>query len=516
MTLLLFILSLPALLTLPALFSYKLVEKAGISGWKMLIPFYNLVILVQLTGRSYWWYLWLIIPFINVFTFMLLLIELIKGYNRYSMIDQALVALFPFIYLPWLSFQSQDWVPLKDRPNIKKSAVREWTDAIVFAVIAASIIRIFLVEAYTIPTSSMEKSLLVGDFLFVSKMAYGSKSPQTPIAFPFVHHTLPFTAFTKSYVEWIQWPYHRFPGFGKVKNNDVVVFNYPSGDTVVLERQNEDYYQIVRTMELEQKNRQGDLYKEGMGRDIVWQRYRVTDRPVDKRENYIKRCIAIPEDTLEIIDRQVYINGQMSENPENMQYMYDVFTNGVSLNPMALDKLEINEGGQVSNSHYVLPLSFDKKAKLEKFANVKAINVRSREKGQTYSPIFPHDTKNFRWNEDNFGPLVIPKKGTTVNVSAENISLYKKIISKYENNSLEIKDNSILINGEVTNTYTFKLNYYWMMGDNRHNSADSRYWGFVPEDHIVGKAAFVWLSLENDKSLFDGKIRWSKIFRFIN
>jgi signal peptidase I len=516
MTLLLFILSLPALLTLPALFSYKLVENAGISGWKMLIPFYNLVILVQLTGRSYWWYLWLIIPFINVFTFMLLLIELIKGYNRYSMIDQALVALFPFIYLPWLSFQSQDWVPLKDRPNIKKSAVREWTDAIVFAVIAASIIRIFLVEAYTIPTSSMEKSLLVGDFLFVSKMAYGSKSPQTPIAFPFVHHTLPFTAFTKSYVEWIQWPYHRFPGFGKVKNNDVVVFNYPSGDTVVLERQNEDYYQIVRTMELEQKNRQGDLYKEGMGRDIVWQRYRVTDRPVDKRENYIKRCIAIPEDTLEIIDRQVYINGQMSENPENMQYMYDVFTNGVSLNPMALDKLEINEGGQVSNSHYVLPLSFDKKAKLEKFANVKAINVRSREKGQTYSPIFPHDTKNFRWNEDNFGPLVIPKKGTTVNVSAENISLYKKIISKYENNSLEIKDNSILINGEVTNTYTFKLNYYWMMGDNRHNSADSRYWGFVPEDHIVGKAAFVWLSLENDKSLFDGKIRWSKIFRFIN
>jgi len=515
MSLLFFILIIPALFTIPALFSYKLIEKAGVPGWKILIPYYNLVILVQITGRSYWWYLWLIIPFINVFTFVLLLIELIKGYNRYGMIDQVLVALFPFIYLPWLSFQQQEWIKLADRPKIKKSAVREWTDAIVFAVIAASIIRMFLVEAYTIPTSSMEKSLLVGDFLFVSKMAYGPKRPQTPIAFPFVHHTLPFTAFTKSYLEWIHLDYMRFPGFEKVKNNDVVVFNYPSGDTVVLERQNEDYYQIVRTMELDQKNKKGDSYRKGMGRKIVWDRYHVTARPVDKRENYIKRCIAIPGDTIKIIDRQVYINGKMADNPENMQFMYDVFTNGTGLNPKALDKLEINEGGQISNSHYILPLSDDKKAKLEKFANIKAIKVRNREKGQTYFPIFPHDTKHFRWNEDNFGPLVIPKKGSTVNISIENIALYKKIIGKYENNKLEIKGNTILINGNPATTYTFKLDYYWMMGDNRHNSADSRYWGFVPEDHIVGKASYVWLSLEKNKSLFDGKIRWNKLFRVI-
>jgi len=516
MTLFLFILSIPALLTIPALFSYKLVDKAGVPGWKMLIPYYNLVVLVQLTGRSYWWYLWLIIPFINIFTFILLLIELIKGYNRYSMLDQVLVALFPFIYLPWLSFQPLEWVPLKNRSKISKSALREWTDAIVFAVIAASIIRIFLVEAYTIPTSSMEKSLLVGDFLFVSKMAYGSKSPQTPIAFPFVHHTLPFTAFTKSYVEWIKWDYHRFPGFGKIKNNDVVVFNYPSGDTVILERQNEDYYQIVRTEEADQKRRKGDLYKEGMGRKIIWERYNVTARPVDKRENYIKRCVAIPGDTIEIIDGQLYVNDTKADNPVNMQNMYDAFTNGTSLNPKALDKLDINEGGQISNSHFVLHLSLDKKAKLEKFTNVKSIVVRNREKGEPYFPIFPHDTKNFRWNEDNFGPLVIPKKGTTVNITTENIALYKKIISKYENNSLQIKDNTIYINGEIATSYTFKLNYYWMMGDNRHNSADSRYWGFVPEDHIVGKAAFVWLSLEKNKSLFAGKIRWNKLFRFID
>ena len=515
MTLLLFIASLPVLFTIPALFSFKLIEKSGISPWKIFIPIYNLVVLVKLTGRSYWWYLWLIIPFINVFTFMLLLIELIKGFNRYSMLDQALVALFPFIYLPWLSFQDQSWVSLDDRPKIIKSAVREWTDAIVFAVIAASIIRIFLVEAYTIPTSSMEKSLLVGDFLFVSKMAYGSKSPQTPIAFPFVHHTLPFTAFTKSYVEWVKFPYHRFPGFGKIKNNDVVVFNYPSGDTVVLERQNEDYYQIVRTFEEEQKMRQGDLYKQGSGRAIVWDRYHVTARPVDKRENYIKRCIAISGDTIEIIDRQVFINGTMAVNPEKMQYMYDVFTNGTAINPRALDKLEVSEYSQISNNHYIIPLSEDKKAELEKFANVKNIEIRDRAKGQIYSPIFPHDPKNFRWNEDNFGPLIIPKKGSSVNINMENIALYKKLISKYEYNALEIKDNIIYINGESTDSYTFKLNYYWMMGDNRHNSADSRYWGFVPEDHVVGKASFVWLSLDNKKSLFDGKIRWNKIFRSI-
>ncbi len=515
MTFLLFILSIPIVLTIPALFAYKLVEKAGVSGWKLLIPYYNLVVLVQLTERSYWWYLWLIIPFINVFTFMLLMIELIKGYKRSSMLDQVLVALFPFFYLPWLSFQEQAWIPLDERTKIEKSVGREWVDAIVFAVIAASIIRIFLFEAYTIPTSSMEKSLLVGDYLFVSKITYGPRTPETPIAFPFVHHTLPFTAFTKSYVEWLKVPYYRFPGLRKIENNDVVVFNYPSGDTVVLERQNEDYYQIVRTMEMAQKNKLGDAYRKGMGRAEVWKRYHVISRPVDKRENYIKRCIGIPGDTLNIIDRQVYINGKMADNPENMQYMYDVFTNGSSINPRALDKLGINEGGQISNSHYVFPLSLDKKEKLEKFVNVESVLVRNRPKGQTYFPIFPHDTKNFRWNEDNFGPLVIPKKGSTVDISAENIALYEKIIDTYEHNTLEVKGNDIYVNGALVHQYTFKQDYYWMMGDNRHNSADSRYWGFVPEDHIVGKASFVWLSLDKNKSLFDGKIRWHKLLRII-
>jgi len=516
MSLLLFVLSIPVLLTIPAAFAYPLFEKAGIPGWKALIPYYNFYIWVQLIEKSYWWYLWLIIPFINVFTFMLLTIELIKGFGKTNTSDQAFVALFPFVYFPWLaSNTTQEWMVAADRPKIKKTATREWVDAIIFAVIAASIIRIFLMEAYTIPTSSMEKSLLVGDYLFVSKMAYGPKSPQTPIAFPFVHHTLPLTTMTKSYVEWLELPYHRFPGFGKIKNNDVVVFNYPSGDTVVLERQNEDYYQIVRSKEEELKGRYGSNYKAGMGRAAIWKNYHVTARPIDKRENYIKRCVAIPGDEVKIIDRQLYINGEMADNPDNMQFMYDVYTNGTGFHKKAIDKLEITEGGKISNSHYVLPLSIEKKKLLEGYSNVKSVEARIQPKGEIYSPIFPHDPSHFNWNQDNFGPLTIPKAGVTISINMDNIALYKKLIHKYEDNDFEIKNNQIFINGKVATEYTFKQDYYWMMGDNRHNSADSRYWGFVPEDHIVGKAIFVWLSLDPNKGLFDGKIRWNKVFRMI-
>lgn len=517
MSLILFIITLIMLLSIPAAFAYPLFEKAGIPGWKLFIPFYNLFIWVQLVEKSYWWYLWLVIPFINVFTFMLLCIELIKGFGKNKPLDQVLVALFPFFYMPWLGMnQEVKWTKPADRPKVKKTVTREWIDAIVFAVIAASIIRIFLMEAYTIPTSSMEKSLLVGDYLFVSKMAYGPKSPQTPIAFPFVHHTLPLTKYTKSYLEWLKLPYHRYPGFGNIKNNDVVVFNYPSGDTVVLERQNEDYYQIVRTKESELAQQYGDRYKAGMGRKAIWNTYQVTDRPVDKRENYIKRCVAIPGDVIEIKDRDLYVNGQLADKPENMQYMYDVYTTGAGLNRKVFEKLDITDGGRVNNSHYILALTEEKLKKLEAFTNITKITPQIQSKGEIYSPIFPHDPKNFKWNQDNFGPLSIPKAGVTVALNAQNISLYKKIILKYEDNDFEIRNDKIFVNGEEAKEYTFKQDYYWMMGDNRHNSADSRYWGFVPEDHIVGKAVFVWLSLDPNKGLSDGKIRWDKIFRTIN
>lgn len=515
MDLLLLVIGLPILFTIPAIFAYGLFQKAGVSPWKLFIPYYNLYTWLRLIEKSAWWYLWLIIPFINVFTFMLMLVELIKGFGKTKMTEQFLAAVFPFAYLPWLSSTTASWQKISERPKIKKTKAREWADAIIFAVIAASIIRMFLVEAYTIPTSSMEKSLLVGDYLFVSKLAYGPKAPETPLSFPFVHHTLPFTQYAKSYIESVKLPYFRFPGFGKVKRMDAVVFNYPSGDTVVLERQNEDYYQIVRDKEAEMQQSLGARYRKGMGRQAIWKAYNVTARPTDKRENYIKRCVAIAGDTIQIKDRMLYVNGTLADQPDGLQFMYDVYTNGTGFNQRTLDKLHITEGGRISNSHFVIPLTQSSQAALAHYPNVKRIEVRNQAPSEIYSPIFPHDTKHYRWNQDNFGPLVIPKKGMTVSIDTANIALYKKIIQVYEHHTLKITDGNIMIDGKAATHYTFAQDYFWMMGDNRHNSADSRYWGFVPEDHIVGKAVFVWLSLDPNKTLTSGKIRWKKLLRFV-
>lgn len=400
--------------------------------------------------------------------------------------------------------------------KLRKGSLLEWVDALIFAVVAASIIRALFIEAYTIPTSSMEKTLLVGDYLFVSKFHYGPRLPMTLLSFPFTHHTLPFTKYTKAYWEWIKLPLKRLKGFQKIKNNDIVVFNYPDGDTVILQRQNESYYQVVRSAEMTMQNQLGEAYRKGMGRELIWQQYDVIARPVDKRENYIKRCVVTPGDTLEIKDRQLYINGKPAKNPENLQYQYTIVTDGTPFNPKFLQKMDITEGGMSGAGNYVYPLSAAKAEKISKSKNVKFMSVRNNPAGEYAYYIFPHDSANYRWNEDNFGPLVIPKKGMTIEINTKNILLYDRIIDVYENNDLEIKGDKIYINGKEATTYTFKMDYYWMMGDNRHNSADSRFWGFIPEDHIVGKALFIWLSLDKNKSLFKGKIRWKRIFKAIH
>ncbi len=508
-------------------FAFKIFEKAGLPYWKAFIPMLNYWEWNKINEKPVWWFLILFIPFINIFMVFLMIVETAKAFGKFDLLSQGASVIFPFVYLPYLGFSpNEKYIEPNRRVAIKKSPTREWVDAIIFAVVAATIIRTFMLEAYTIPTSSMEKSLLVGDFLFVSKLSYGPKVPNTPIAFPFVHHTLPLTQFTKSYLEWIKLPYYRFPGFSDVNRYDAVVFNYPSGDTVVLERQNEDYYQILRDTEGKFKQQYGDSYRASMGRKYLYDKYTITARPVDKRENYIKRCIGLPGDTLLIVDKQVFIDGKKAFTPENMQFNYIVTPEGRNFSQAEITKLAesigVSEYWNYSANTFLMPLSEKQATTIKTNPRVKSIQKSLEAKGSNYfpsglpiTPIFPHDPAHFAWNQDNFGPLVMPKAGSSVKITLENIALYRKIIDVYEGNDLLEKDGKIFINGTETTSYTFKQDYFWLMGDNRDNSADSRFWGFVPEDHIVGKAVFVWLSLDKDKGWFSGKIRLNKCLRTV-
>lgn len=383
------------------------------------------------------------------------------------------------------------WRRNDGQPKKRKSAVREWLDAAIFAIIAATLIRTFIFEAYTIPTPSMEKTLLVNDFLFVSKISYGPRIPNTPLAVPFTHHTLPGTKYSKAYSEAVHWPYKRLPGFTRVKRNDVVVFNFPEGDTVALEQQDQSYYGLVRSL----------------GRDAVWESYHVTSRPVDKRENYIKRCVAESGDTLSIRDGVVFINGHQAPIPQESERRYTVQTNGDPLNPDRLDELDItpNPDATLSAGIFLYNLTPGNVTALKNFPVVKSIKPYfSGEQS-----VFPYDTAHYHWTEENFGPLYIPKKGATVKLDSTNIAIYDRVIRVYEGNTLEAKNGQFYINNKPADSYTFKMNYYWMMGDNRNNSLDSRYWGFVPEDHVVGKAWLIWMSYGH------GSIRWSRLFKTI-
>ncbi|MDR0866521.1 MAG: signal peptidase I [Candidatus Symbiothrix sp.] len=416
------------------------------------------------------------------------------------------------------------WNAWKHSKNESLRKIADWADAIIFALIAVYIINIFIFQNYKIPSSSLEKTLLVGDYLFVSKVSYGPRVPNTPLAFPLTHHTLPFFN-TKSYSDWPHCDYKRLKGLGDVKRNDIVVFNFPAGDTVALYRQDRDYYEFVARNGWEQVNRDKRYYG-----DIV-------ARPVDRRENYVKRCIGMPGDSLHIINNQIYIDGVELPTPKRAQFNYFIETTGNRFSEKQFRKLDIskddqhyineysdpvdafnflgiqpNESGKY-NPVYHVPLTQEAVDFLKKSGWARSIHIESDAFSDGFTYPYGYETG---WTRDNFGPLWIPKKGETIVLNKENLALYSRCIVNYEGNTLRRDGDKIYINGVPANSYTFKYDYYFMMGDNRHNSLDSRYWGFVPEDHIVGKPLLIWMSLDKDRGWFDGKIRWNRLFTTVS
>ncbi|WP_243347893.1 S26 family signal peptidase [Parabacteroides sp. FAFU027] len=426
--------------------------------------------------------------------------------------------------------------------------VMEWVDAILFALVAVYFINTFFFQNYKIPSSSLEKTLLVGDFLFVSKVSYGARVPNTPLSFPLAQHTLPILD-CKSYIEWPQWEYKRLSGFGTVKRYDIVVFNFPAGDTVALKVQNPDIYSSYYTEGDRQLQSMGQPFvKDSMnhnayankciaiGRELVKANQgtygEIVYRPVDRRENYVKRCVGLPGDVLQIVNNQLFINQKKMANPEHLQFNYFVKTDGASLSEEYLrslgiskDDIQLYEAGDWQRQLgiepdangqftqlYHFPLTQEVLGKLKQNKSVVKVIIEPDLMG---GPVYP--LNGFKvWSRDNYGPLWIPQKGKTLKLSLYNLPIYERCIRDYERNKLEVKDGKIMINGKITDRYTFKMDYYWMMGDNRHMSADSRYWGFVPEDHVVGKPILIWLSLDKDRGLFDGGIRFKRLFNVVH
>ena len=412
--------------------------------------------------------------------------------------------------------------------------IMSWVDALVFALVAVYFINLFFFQHYVIPSSSLEKSLLTGDYLFVSKVSYGPRIPETPLTMPLTQHTMPLVN-VKSYVEWPHWDYRRVKGLGNVKLNDIVVFNYPAGDTLVNEEryQANDYYQMVYSIG-DQLMQQNGQEKDVRAMNPLQQRHYfeqvyatgrnyissmpgeygdIISRPTDRRENYVKRCVGLPGQTLQIKNRIVYLNGKANKEPDNVQYTYKMKLKGEFPIDLA-DELGItNEDLLMYNQSGVIPLT--KKAYLALKANRNLVESISINIDATYGDLYPLNAYT-GWTRDNYGPVWIPKKGESIALTLKNLPVYERCIKVYEGNDLKV-DNAgrIFINGKQAKSYTFKLDYYWMMGDNRHNSADSRYWGFVPEDHIVGKPIFIWWSHSPDHPGFSG-IRWNRLFTFVD
>jgi len=494
------------LFILPAFGLYFMFKKAGVPAWKGLVPVLNSYEMLRLSKRPVYLFFIQFIPVVGWFLTLAICVEFVKTFGRSRFYEHALTVCSGGLYFLYVGLNKKDrFIGADASKKYKKSAAREWVDAGIFAVVAATLIRTFVFEAYVIPTPSMEKTLLVNDFLFVSKFSYGPRIPNTPIAMPFVHHTMPVFDM-KSYVEWIHIPYTRwFPA--PVKRNDVVVFNFPAGDTVINKegyQSEQPYYDVARMLG------NGDI---NVGRQVIFNdpdQYPLIVRPVDKQENYIKRCVGVAGDTLQIKNQIVFINGRETKLPDYSETNYIVTTGGQQLDETVMHDeydIDINNGEEFQQTgvpnRYAMLLTAIARDKMIKSGLAKNITPYLDSSRQVY----PYDPQ-YNWTKDNYGPFWIPKKGATLTLNTFNYPFYERAIRDYEKNKLEIQNGKIFINGRESNSYTFKMDYYWMMGDNRHQSQDSRYWGFVPEDHVVGEAWMIWMSWKNG-------VRWSRLFKKI-
>lgn len=513
--------------------TWKLYKAAGYKAWQAAIPVYNAVILMKIINRPLWWVILLFIPTINLILFGVIWVEILRSFGKNSAKDTLLGLVTFGLYIYALNY-SDNPKHISDRSLRPKTGFGETVSSILFAIVAATIVHNYIMQPYIIPTGSLEKSLLIGDFLFVSKFHYGARAPMTAVSVPMVHDTIPVLK-TKSYLKKPQLPYFRFPALQKIKRNDIVVFSWPA-DTV---------------------------------RQFFVREKRV-DKPIDKKSNYVKRCVGIPGDTLEIIDGFIHTNGIKNVLPERaeVQYTFNAYAKkGVSSRKLLAEGFEdfnrtykienITEssyqqlipyivgrkGNTVENFSVItesrglptdlirslglrvsetleankqLTLTLKEAAVLKKISWIDSVKQRINSVKVPNESFFPNKIP-YDWNEDNFGPLLIPQKGTTVDLTRKNLPLYKKIIQEYEGNELEVTPTEIKINGKLASQYTFKKDYYWMMGDNRHKSEDSRFWGFVPDDHIVGKPVFIWFSI---KGINDGiknwSVRWDRVFTTVD
>lgn len=460
--------------------TWKLYEKAGRKSWEAAIPVYNAIVLMKIINRSTWWTALLFVPVVNLIMFIVVWVETLRSFGKNTTKDTILGVATLGLYIYYVNY-FENVTYIRDRSLVATTKTGDTISSALFAIVVATLVHTYVMQPFNIPSSSLEKTLLVGDFLFVSKFHYGPRTPKTAVALPMVHDSIPLTKM-KSYLSYPQLPSFRFPGLQAIKRNDIVVFNWPI-DTVY-------------------------MFHDPLKRHI--------DKPLDKRSNYVKRCVGVPGDNVSIKNGVVYIDNKPLKltDRQKLQFSYTVTTNGDMLDPkyliegLALHPSEIGYD-QNGNTYYFKCLTDEAAAELKNNPIVK--EVKKLTSTDFDYAVFPHNQK---WNQDNYGPIYIPEAGKTVALNKETLPFYRRLITVYENNTLEEKGGQILINGKPAINYTFQQDYYWMMGDNRHNSEDSRYWGFVPFDHVVGKPVFIWWSINPDIpwSRAIDKIRWDRLF----